>query len=188
MSPLSFFYISYSFLNDFITSAYFSFWRTQHKYKKMRVKVVWFSHWTEEEDEDEEEDDEEVKDRSQPRPSIWLDVESSREAAHWLPWRPDKSKGQSEEDCDDPDRQVINHLLGAFLLDYWFWLCSDCVRHSGAVRRHRPVPHPAVLTRPPAPSTPAFLVILGSSRRLRALRRTLSSWPAAGEAVLPHSR
>lgn len=48
-----------------------------------------------------------MKDRSQPRPTIWLAVESAREAAHWLPWRPDKSKGQSEEDCDDPDRQVI---------------------------------------------------------------------------------
>lgn len=73
----------------------------------MKLKVVFYTHLTDEEDEDEEEDDEEVKDRSQPRPTIWLDVESSREAAHWLPWRPDKSKGQSEEDCDDPDRQVI---------------------------------------------------------------------------------
>lgn len=60
-----------------------------------------------EEDEDDEEEDEEVKDSSQPRHTIWLDVESSREAAHWLPWRPDKAKGQSEEDCEDPDRQVL---------------------------------------------------------------------------------
>lgn len=59
-----------------------------------------------EEEEEEEEDEEEVKDRSQPRHTIWLDVESSREAVHWLPWRPDKAKGQSEEDCEDPDRQV----------------------------------------------------------------------------------
>lgn len=69
--------------------------------------------FAEEEDEDEEEDDEEVKDRSLPRHTIWLGIESSREAAHWLPWRPDKSKGQSEEDCDDPDRQV-NHQLCVF--------------------------------------------------------------------------
>lgn len=60
-----------------------------------------------EEDEEEEEEDEEIKDRSQPRHTIWLDVETSREAAHWLPWRPDKAKGQSEEDCEDPDRQVL---------------------------------------------------------------------------------
>jgi len=59
-----------------------------------------------EEEEEEEEDEEEVKDRSQPRWTVWLDVEPSREAAHWLPWRPDKAKGQSEVDCEDPDRQV----------------------------------------------------------------------------------
>lgn len=53
-----------------------------------------------------------MKDPSQPRNTVWLDVESSREAAHWLPWRPDKTKGQSEEDCEDPDRQVW--LLEAF--------------------------------------------------------------------------
>lgn len=60
-----------------------------------------------EEEEEEEEDEEEVKDRTQPRGTIWLDVESSREATDWLPWRPDKAKGQSEEDCEDPDRQVM---------------------------------------------------------------------------------
>lgn len=59
-----------------------------------------------EEDEEDEEDEEEVRDRSQPRWTVWLDVESSREAAQWIPWRPDKAKGQSEEDCEDPDRQV----------------------------------------------------------------------------------
>lgn len=59
-----------------------------------------------EEEEDEEEEEEEVKDGSLPRAVVWLDVESSREASHWLPWRPDKAKGQSEEDCEDPDRQV----------------------------------------------------------------------------------
>ncbi|TNN22217.1 Protein NRDE2 [Liparis tanakae] len=62
-----------------------------------------------EEEEEEEEDEEEVKDRSQPRWTVWLDVEPSREAAHWLPWRPDKAKGQSEVDCEDPDRQVGVH-------------------------------------------------------------------------------
>lgn len=60
-----------------------------------------------EEDEEDEEDEEEVRDRSQPRWTVWLDVESSREAHQWIPWRPDKAKGQSEEDCEDPDRQVL---------------------------------------------------------------------------------
>ncbi|XP_076025305.1 nuclear exosome regulator NRDE2 isoform X2 [Genypterus blacodes] len=69
-----------------------------------------------EDEEDEEEEEEEVKDRDQPRWRIWLDVESSREAAHWLPWRPDKAKGQSEEDCEDPDRQVLFDDIGPSLL------------------------------------------------------------------------
>ncbi|KAM7376652.1 hypothetical protein PAMP_006374 [Pampus punctatissimus] len=69
-----------------------------------------------EEEEEEEEDEEEVKDRSQPRWTVWLDVESSRETVHWLPWRPDKAKGQSEEDCDDPDRQVLFDDIGPSLI------------------------------------------------------------------------
>ncbi|XP_054470331.1 nuclear exosome regulator NRDE2, partial [Anoplopoma fimbria] len=69
-----------------------------------------------EEEEDEEEDEEEVKDRSQPRWRVWLDVEPSREAAHWLPWRPDKAKGQSEVDCEDPDRQVLFDDIGPSLI------------------------------------------------------------------------
>lgn len=91
----------------------------ENKNDKINLEVVCLTYLTEDEDEDEEEDDEEVKDRSQPRPIIWLDVESSREAAHWLPWRPDKSKGQSEEDCDDPDRQVvICWVFVSFDVDY----------------------------------------------------------------------
>ncbi|XP_033991146.1 nuclear exosome regulator NRDE2 isoform X2 [Trematomus bernacchii] len=69
-----------------------------------------------EEEEEEEEDGEEVKDRSQPRWTVWLEVETCREAAHWLPWRPDKAKGQSEEDCEDPDRQVLFDDIGPSLI------------------------------------------------------------------------
>ncbi|XP_068574148.1 nuclear exosome regulator NRDE2 [Cebidichthys violaceus] len=69
-----------------------------------------------EEEEEEEEDEEEVKDRSQPRWTVWLAVEPSREAAHWLPWRPDKAKGQSEVDCEDPDRQVLFDDIGPSLI------------------------------------------------------------------------
>uniref|UniRef100_A0A3Q3S991 NRDE-2, necessary for RNA interference, domain containing n=1 Tax=Mastacembelus armatus TaxID=205130 RepID=A0A3Q3S991_9TELE len=65
---------------------------------------------------EEEDEEEEVKDRRQPRWTVWLDVESSREAAQWLPWRPDKSKGQSEEDCEDPDRQVLFDDIGPSLI------------------------------------------------------------------------
>ena len=62
-----------------------------------------------EDDEDEEEVEEELKDRDRPRWELWLNVESSREATHWLPWRPEK--GQTVEDCEDPDRQVIGAEL-----------------------------------------------------------------------------
>ncbi|XP_069029060.1 nuclear exosome regulator NRDE2 [Embiotoca jacksoni] len=68
------------------------------------------------EEEEEEEDEEEVKDSSLPRGTVWLDVESSRERAHWLPWRPDKTKNQSEEDCEDPDRQVLSDDIGPSLI------------------------------------------------------------------------
>ncbi|XP_050990068.1 nuclear exosome regulator NRDE2 [Labeo rohita] len=68
-------------------------------------------------DEDEEEqDDSEIKDKTWPKWKIWLDVEASREANHWLPWRPDKTKGQSEEDCEDPDRQVLYDDIGPSMI------------------------------------------------------------------------
>ncbi|XP_030630214.1 protein NRDE2 homolog [Chanos chanos] len=69
-----------------------------------------------EDDEDEDEEDSEIKDKSWPKWKIWLDVESSREAKHWLPWRPDKAKGQSEEDCEDPDRQVLFDDIGSSMI------------------------------------------------------------------------
>lgn len=71
---------------------------------------------SEEEEGDEEEEEEEVRDRAQPKWRLWLDVESSREAAQWLPWRPDSAKGQSEEDCEDPDRQVLFDDIGPSLI------------------------------------------------------------------------
>uniref|UniRef100_A0A8C4ZMM6 NRDE-2, necessary for RNA interference, domain containing n=1 Tax=Gadus morhua TaxID=8049 RepID=A0A8C4ZMM6_GADMO len=67
-----------------------------------------------EDDEDEEEEEEELKDRDRPRWELWLNVESSREATHWLPWRPEK--GQSVEDCEDPDRQVLFDDIGPSLI------------------------------------------------------------------------
>ncbi|XP_028294581.1 protein NRDE2 homolog [Gouania willdenowi] len=76
----------------------------------------WLQPNAEEEEEEEDEDEEEVKDRSQPRWRVWLQVESTREFAHWLPWRPDKAKGQSEEDCEDPDRQVLFDDIGPSLI------------------------------------------------------------------------
>uniref|UniRef100_A0AAV2JD92 NRDE-2, necessary for RNA interference, domain containing n=1 Tax=Knipowitschia caucasica TaxID=637954 RepID=A0AAV2JD92_KNICA len=70
----------------------------------------------EDEEEEVEEEEDEVKDPKQSKWKIWLDVESSREAAQWLPWRPDKSQGQSEEDCEDPDRQVLFDDIGQSMI------------------------------------------------------------------------
>ena len=74
--------------------------------KKPSIHVFCVCVCVSDDEEEEEEDEDEMKDQSLPRGTVWLDVESSREAAQWLPWRPDKAKGQTEEDCEDPDRQV----------------------------------------------------------------------------------
>uniref|UniRef100_A0A8C9VEP1 NRDE-2, necessary for RNA interference, domain containing n=1 Tax=Scleropages formosus TaxID=113540 RepID=A0A8C9VEP1_SCLFO len=67
-------------------------------------------------DDDDQDDGSEVKDKTWPKWRIWLDVEASREANHWLPWRPDKTKGQSEEDCEDPDQQVLFDDVGPSMI------------------------------------------------------------------------
>ncbi|KAJ8411767.1 hypothetical protein AAFF_G00154050 [Aldrovandia affinis] len=67
-------------------------------------------------DDDDQEDAAEVKDKNWPKWRIWLDVEASRETSQWLPWRPDKTKGQTEEDCEDPDRQVLFDDIGPSMI------------------------------------------------------------------------
>ncbi|XP_028677156.2 nuclear exosome regulator NRDE2 [Erpetoichthys calabaricus] len=63
-----------------------------------------------------EDDDNELKDKTWPKWKIWLNVECSREVKHWLPWKPDKSKGQTEEDCEDPERQVLFDDIGPSMI------------------------------------------------------------------------
>ncbi|NXL90840.1 NRDE2 protein, partial [Alectura lathami] len=73
-------------------------------------------------DDDEEEEideDEEIKDKTLPKWHIWMDIEYSRESRHWLPWRPDKTKNQTEEDCEDPERQVLFDDLGPSLIQLY---------------------------------------------------------------------
>ncbi|XP_051006421.1 nuclear exosome regulator NRDE2 [Acomys russatus] len=69
-----------------------------------------------EDEEEPEEDDLEIKDRALPRWQIWLAVERSRDQRHWRPWRPDKTKKQTEEDCEDPERQVLFDDIGQSLI------------------------------------------------------------------------
>lgn len=63
-------------------------------------------------DDDPEDDDQEIRDKTLPRWQIWLAAERSRERRHWRPWRPDKTKQQTEEDCEDPERQAGAHPGG----------------------------------------------------------------------------
>ncbi|XP_069805403.1 nuclear exosome regulator NRDE2 [Dendropsophus ebraccatus] len=65
-----------------------------------------------EEEEDEAEEEIDIKDKSRPRSDIWLDMECAREARQWIPWRPDPTKKQTEEDCEDPERQVLFDDIG----------------------------------------------------------------------------
>ena len=37
----------------------------------------------------------------------WFKVELSRESNHWKPWQPDKEAGETEDDCEDPERLVL---------------------------------------------------------------------------------
>ncbi|KAG7328065.1 hypothetical protein KOW79_008009 [Hemibagrus wyckioides] len=87
-------------------------WRT---WMKQQERGGWIQTPDTEED-DEVDDEDEIKDKTQPRWRIWLNVESWREANHWLPWRPDKTKSQSEEECEDPDRQVLFDDIGPSLI------------------------------------------------------------------------
>ncbi|KAJ6661852.1 hypothetical protein lerEdw1_013023 [Lerista edwardsae] len=68
------------------------------------------------EDEEDAEEEEEIKDKSLPKWQNWLHIERSREARHWLPWRPDKTKKETLEDCEDPERQVLSDDLGPSLI------------------------------------------------------------------------
>ncbi|XP_040497474.1 nuclear exosome regulator NRDE2 [Ursus maritimus] len=58
-------------------------------------------------DDEPEDEDQEIREKSLPRWQIWLAAERSREHRHWRPWRPDKTRKQTEEDCEDPERQVL---------------------------------------------------------------------------------
>ncbi|XP_055496192.1 nuclear exosome regulator NRDE2 [Leucoraja erinacea] len=87
---------------------------------RQQEKGGWIILNEEGEDEEEDEDGEEIKDKSRPKWQLWMQVEGARDAKHWLPWRAKKVKGQAEEDCEDPDRQVLFDDIG----DSMFRICS----------------------------------------------------------------
>ncbi len=51
------------------------------------------------------------------RCATWLSVENSRMLRHWLPWRPDVRKGETEEDCEDPERLIMFDDLVSVLFE-----------------------------------------------------------------------
>ncbi|XP_077179591.1 nuclear exosome regulator NRDE2 [Paroedura picta] len=97
------------------------------------------------EEEEDAEDEEEIKDKSLPKWQNWLRVERSREGRHWLPWRPDKTKKQAEEDCEDPERQVLFDDLGQSLIkisspDLQFQLLCSFLQFLGVPCRSQLLP------------------------------------------------
>lgn len=76
--------------------------------------VCWFGCWKfnshlDDDNEEPADEDQEIRDKTLPRWQIWLAAERSRDRRHWQPWRPDKARKQTEEDCEDPERQVSHH-------------------------------------------------------------------------------
>ncbi|XP_046346712.2 nuclear exosome regulator NRDE2-like [Haliotis rufescens] len=54
-----------------------------------------------------EEAEEAIISKQMPTWKTWLEIETLRENSHWLPWRPDLSKNETEEDCEDLERLVL---------------------------------------------------------------------------------
>lgn len=87
--------------------------------------VNWmFPSYLDEDEEEPEEDDQEIKDKTLPKWQIWLAVERSRDQRHWRPWRPDKTKKQTEEDCEDPERQACTLHYSRVSVSVCLSLCS----------------------------------------------------------------
>ncbi|XDB54076.1 hypothetical protein AB1E18_007547 [Capra hircus] len=76
----------------------------------------WVAVGPDDDDEEPADEDQEIRDKTLPRWQIWLAAERSRDRRHWQPWRPDKARKQTEEDCEDPERQVLFDDLGQSLI------------------------------------------------------------------------
>ncbi|KAI4568516.1 hypothetical protein MJT46_008314 [Ovis ammon polii x Ovis aries] len=76
----------------------------------------WVAVGPDDDDDEPADEDQEIRDKTLPRWQIWLAAERSRDHRHWQPWRPDKARKQTEEDCEDPERQVVFDDLGQSLI------------------------------------------------------------------------
>lgn len=71
----------------------------------MESLIVIFSFHSVKQDEEEEERVLSQCDVSN-KADCWLRLERSRQASHWLPWRP--SANETDEDCEDPHRLILS--------------------------------------------------------------------------------
>ncbi|XP_068110673.1 nuclear exosome regulator NRDE2 [Hyperolius riggenbachi] len=136
-----------------------------------------------EEEDEEAEEDLDIKDKSRPRQEIWLDMECGREARQWLPWRPDPDKKQTEEECDDPERQVLFDDLGPSM----FKISSPALRFQLMLSFLQFLGVPCGPRLPPAC---LYLSLCETSifQHISAYERLLSAFepPLAGVGVVGH--
>ncbi len=62
-----------------------------------------------------DDDDSTPLDTSKPLWQLWIQEEVHREQTHLLPWRPDARKGETEDDCEDPERMVLFDDISSIL-------------------------------------------------------------------------
>lgn len=63
------------------------------------------------------------------RSQSWFKMEEVRQNFHWLPWRPDTEKGETDESCEDLDRIVLFEDIGPAM--FRFTKSESCVRIVG---------------------------------------------------------
>ncbi|XP_033736392.1 LOW QUALITY PROTEIN: nuclear exosome regulator NRDE2-like [Pecten maximus] len=78
-------------------------------------------------DTDIEQEEQDLLARNDPKWKMWLNMERLRESVHWLPWRPDVSKDETEEDCQDVERLVLFDDISSVLFTLPTWLHFEIV-------------------------------------------------------------
>ncbi|XP_032819937.2 nuclear exosome regulator NRDE2 [Petromyzon marinus] len=140
-------------------------------------------------DDDGETPEEELAASSVPRWRAWLSMERSRERRQWLPWRPDKGKGQTETDCEDPDRQVLYDDVGPSLFTLrTAGLRRQLVDHFLTFLGVPPAPGPAGgggCHRPPPPSALDDPGLLFAEERAPSLVRDVAAARPGATALGP---
>lgn len=53
--------------------------------------------------------------KGMPKRKAWLKVEVSRDNSQLKPWQPDTEKGETDDDCEDPERLVLFDDLSSYL-------------------------------------------------------------------------